>query len=99
MVPMGELVRVWATADPVEGELMRARLEAEGVQVLLKGEGGGPYRTGPVYLFVPAEEEVRARAVLDAVASGAFALDLDDEDGRPGAPGADPEEDAYRFEY
>jgi len=72
---VGDLVRVWATGDAFEGELLRGRLEAEGVPVLLKGDAEGPYRTGPVYLFVPAEHEARARAVLDAVASGAFAVD------------------------
>ena len=74
---MADLVRVWATGDAFEGELLRGRLEAEGVPVLLKGDGEGPYRAGPVYLFVPAEHEGEARAVLDAVASGAFAAELD----------------------
>ena len=74
---MAELVRVWASGDAIEGELMRARLESEGVAVVLKGEGEGPYRVGPVYLFVSSDDEVRARTVLDAVASGAYALDED----------------------
>jgi hypothetical protein len=30
-----------------------------------------------VYVWVPVEDEVAARAVVDAVASGAFALDDD----------------------
>lgn len=72
---MADLVRVWAGGDAVEGELLRARLEAEEVAAILKGEGEGPYRAGPVYLFVSAEDETRARAVLDAVASGAYALE------------------------
>ena len=76
---MAELVRVWASGDAIEGELMRARLEAEDVAVVLKGEGEGPYRVGPVYLFVSSDDEARARAVLDAVASGAYAL-TDDAD-------------------
>jgi hypothetical protein len=76
---MAELVRVWASGDAIEGELMRARLEAEDVAVVLKGEGEGPYRVGPVYLFVSSDDEARARAVLDAVASGAYAL-ADDAD-------------------
>jgi hypothetical protein len=74
---MADLVRVWAGGDAIEGELLRARLEAEDVAVVLKGEGEGPYRAGPVYLFVDTEHETRARAVLDAVASGAYALDED----------------------
>jgi len=75
---MADLVRVWATADHIEGELLRGRLEVEGIPVLLKGDGEGPYRAGAVYLFVPVEDEVRARAVLDAVTSGAFMTDDDD---------------------
>jgi hypothetical protein len=78
MLRMGDLVRVWATGDPFEGEMMRGRLEAEGISVLVKGDGEGPYRTGPVYLFVPTEQEADARAVLEGVASGAFAQELDE---------------------
>lgn len=75
---MADLVRIYATADHFEGELMRGRLESEGVPVLLKGEGTGPYHVGAVYLFVPVEDETRARAVIDAIASGAYAADADD---------------------
>jgi hypothetical protein len=75
---VSDLVRVWATGDPFEGEMLRGRLEAEGIHVLVKGEGEGPYRAGPVYLFVPQEQERDARAVLEAVASGAYAEDLDE---------------------
>jgi hypothetical protein len=78
MLRMSDLVRVWATGDPFEGEMMRGRLEAEGISVLVKGDGEGPYRTGPVYLFVPTEQEADARAVLEGVASGAFAQELDE---------------------
>jgi hypothetical protein len=78
---MGGLVRIWAGGDAFEGELLRGRLEVEGIEALLKGEGEGPYRAGPVYLFVPAEDETRARAVLDAVASGAYAVTDEDVDG------------------
>jgi hypothetical protein len=74
---MADLVRVWAGGDAVEGELLRARLDAEEIVAILKGEGEGPYRAGPVYLFVATDDETRARAVLDAVASGAYALDED----------------------
>ena len=71
------LVRVFASPDTVAGEMMRSRLEVEGITALLKGDGEGPYRAGPVYVWVPAEDEVAARAVVDAVTSGAFALDDD----------------------
>jgi hypothetical protein len=84
---MADLVRVWAGGDAIEGELLRARLEAEGIAVVLKGEGEGPYRAGPVYLFVDGDDDARARAILDAVASGAYALeeDADVEVGMNGA--------------
>jgi hypothetical protein len=75
---VSDLVRIWATGDIFEGEMMRGRLETEGLHVLLKGDGEGPYRAGPVYLFVPREQEEAAREVIDAIASGAFAANVDD---------------------
>ena len=78
------LVRVFASPDTVAGEMMRGRLEAEGIDAMLKGDGEGPYRAGPVYVWVPAEDEDAARAVVDAVNSGAFALEDDFEE--PGEP-------------
>lgn len=59
-----ELVLVLTTTSLPEGEIVKARLEDEGIPVLVKGEGAGPYRMGPVQLFVPAEMEVQARLVL-----------------------------------
>ncbi len=59
-------VRVRSTISVPEGEIARARLEAEGIPVLLKGEGEGPYRMGPVHLLVPAAFEVQAHMILDA---------------------------------
>ena len=82
-----DLIRVWAGADHMEAELLRGRLEAEGISVLLKGEGEGVYRAGPTYLFVPVEQEAAARAVIDALASGAYAIT--DEDLREQAPVGD----------
>jgi hypothetical protein len=60
------LVRVWSTGSVPEGEIAKARLEAEGIPVLLKGEGEGPYRMGPVHVWVPTAFEVQARLILDA---------------------------------
>jgi hypothetical protein len=59
-----DVVRVLSTTSLPEGEIVKARLEDEGIPVLVKGEGGGPYRMGPVHLFVPAEYETQARLVL-----------------------------------
>jgi hypothetical protein len=91
---MSGLVRIWAGGDAFEGELLRGRLEVEGIDALLKGEGEGPYRAGPVYLFVPADDETRARAILDAVASGAYAVTDEDVDGENAAETADAEDRA-----
>ena len=91
---MSGLVRIWAGGDAFEGELLRGRLEVEGIDALLKGEGEGPYRAGPVYLFVPADDETRARAILDAVASGAYAVTDDDVDGESLGETADAEDRA-----
>ena len=61
----GELVRLRSVPSTFEGEIIRSRLEAEGIRVLLKGgSSGDPYPGGPVHVFVPAEFEVQARLVL-----------------------------------
>ena len=78
------LVRVFATASTPEGVLVKGLLESEGIPVMIKGEGEGPYRMGPVYLWVPEAYRARASAVIDAVESGAYALDVN----------ADPSTDA-----
>lgn len=62
-----DFVHVWSTRSVLEGEIARARLEAEGIPVLTKGEGEGPYRMGPVHLWVPAALEVQARLIIDGV--------------------------------
>ena len=67
---MQDLVRVHVGRSIMEGEIVKARLEAEGVPALLRGEGTGPYRIGTVEVWVPADMELHARIVLeqDAVA-------------------------------
>ncbi len=74
-----DFVRVYSTASLTDGYLAKGRLEAEGIPVLLKGEGEGPYRMGPVHLLVPESLEVQARLILGEVASGALRV-LEDED-------------------
>ncbi len=61
-----DFVRVLTTSSIPEGYLAKARLESEGIRVMLKGEAEGPYRMGPVHLLVPAGLEVQARLVLDS---------------------------------
>jgi hypothetical protein len=72
-------VQVYASADAVDVQLMRGRLETEGISCMVKGEPEGPYRVGPAYLWVPAEDEASARAIIDAVRSGAYELDGSEE--------------------
>ena len=64
---MAELVRVHVGTSIMEGEIVKARLEAEGVPAMLRGEGTGPYRMGSVEVWVPAGMEMHARIVLDDV--------------------------------
>ncbi|HEY6567167.1 MAG TPA: DUF2007 domain-containing protein [Actinomycetota bacterium] len=68
------LVQIYASADTTDGLLMQGRLETEGIPVMLKGESEGPYRMGPTYLWVPTEQEADARAIVEAVRAGAYAL-------------------------
>jgi hypothetical protein len=75
---MSELVRVYGSGNTFDGELTRGRLEAEGIPVMMKGEGEGPYRAGPVDLWVPADREADARAVLAAIDRGDYAVGPDD---------------------
>ena len=65
-MPGRDHIRVWSAPSIPEGEIAKARLEGEGIPVLVKGEGEGPYRMGPVYLYVPADLEVQALLVLSA---------------------------------
>jgi uncharacterized membrane protein YdfJ with MMPL/SSD domain len=74
-----KLVRVFESLDPIRGMLVRGLLEAEGLEVLAKGEGLGPYRTGPVILFVPEDASDRARELIAAGEDGSLALAPDEE--------------------
>jgi hypothetical protein len=73
-----KLVRVFETRDPVRGLLVRGLLEAEGLDVLAKGEGTGPYRMGPVILFVPDDVSGRAIELIEAIEDGSLALAPDE---------------------
>jgi len=47
--------------------------------VLVKGEGEGPYRMGPVYLWVPGTLEVQARMIVESIGSSGAATPADDD--------------------
>lgn len=66
-VPDDRLVLLLTTPSILEGEIVRSRLEDDGIPVLLKGGGDDPYPTGPSRVFVPAEFEVQARLILDSL--------------------------------
>jgi len=70
----GHLVLVDSTRSITDGYLVRGRLEAEGIPVVVKGEAEGPYRMGPVHIFVPVEFEVQALMVIDDIRSGRMRL-------------------------
>ncbi|MGZ5301584.1 MAG: putative signal transducing protein [Actinomycetota bacterium] len=71
-------VRVYASSNAFDGLLTKGHLEAEGIKVLMKGEGEGQYRAGPVYLWVLPEDEDDAREIIRAIESGAYATSEDD---------------------
>ncbi|MDP9343990.1 MAG: DUF2007 domain-containing protein [Actinomycetota bacterium] len=75
----GTLVRIFSTHSLTEGYLARGRLESDGIPVVLKGEGEGPYRMGPVHLWVPVELEIQARLILEEIGRGSVRVH-DDED-------------------
>jgi len=70
-----ELVQVYETLDPLRGQLLRGLLESDGIRVLAKGEGTGPYRMGPVILFVDEDDAARARELVSASEAGSLTLD------------------------
>ena len=73
-----KLVHVFESLDPIRGILVRGLLEAEGLDVLAKGEGLGPYRTGPVILFVTEDASDRAKELIAAAEDGSLALAHDE---------------------
>ena len=66
--------------------------------MFVKGEGEGPYRMGPVHLYVPEELEVQAVVVIDEIRSGRLAVSLDEdllEDTDWDVAEIDPERDRF----
>jgi hypothetical protein len=83
-----DLVRVLSTRSVPEAEVVRMRLEDEGIPVMATGLDS-VYRMGPIDLYVPASLEVQARLVL-ASAEEAVVEDADDA-GSSEADGFEPE--------
>lgn len=67
-----KFVKLITLHDPAQAEVLRGLLEAQGMQVLLSKEAIGQVygtfvgRMGEIELYVPAEHEDAARAVVDA---------------------------------
>jgi hypothetical protein len=76
---MERLVHVATAGNAVEGQLLRGRLEIDGIPVFTKGEGDGPYRMGPMFLWVPEEYEVQARLLLAEMLDGRLELPEDED--------------------
>lgn len=88
---MGDaVVRVFASHSWLQGEIVKGRLEAEGIRVELKGEHEGPYPLGPAELFVPASQESEARRILEEIESGTF--EAPEDEGGPEQPKAERSE-------
>jgi hypothetical protein len=88
----GEFALVYSTPSISDGYLARGRLEAEGIPVVVKGEGEGPYRMGPVHLLVPTELEIQARLVIEEIRSGRMRLfEGQDVTGEPDCSESEPE--------
>jgi hypothetical protein len=67
-----DFARVFSTHSWLEGEIVKGRLEAEGIPVDLRGEHEGPYPVGPAELYVPASLETQARRILEQIDSGSY---------------------------
>jgi len=76
---MDPLVLIHTAGSPTAGLLVKSRLESEDIPVFTKGELDGPYRIGPVYLWVPESFEVQARLVLAEALGGGLELPEDED--------------------
>jgi hypothetical protein len=58
-------VLVYTAATIPEAMAARGLLESQGLLVETKGELDGPYRFGPIYLFVPDDVKDEAHRLLE----------------------------------
>ncbi len=72
-------VQVYASADTTDGLLMQGQARDRRYPGHVERGVRRPLPVGPTYLWVPAEHEADARAIVEAVRAGAFAL-ADDAD-------------------
>jgi hypothetical protein len=74
------MVLVFSSRSIPEGLLVQGLLRAEGIPVEIKGESQGPYRMGPVHLWVPDAFEVQARMLIEEALTAGLQV-AEDEDG------------------
>jgi hypothetical protein len=80
-----EFVHAFDAPSRPLGEIARAKLESEGVSVMVKGGTSYTYPTGTMQLWVPRHQLERARSILDSVDAGAAGASGEGEaDGRSG---------------
>jgi putative signal transducing protein len=80
--PPTSMVLVLSTASIPEGLLVKGLLESDGIPVAMKGESEGPYRLGPVYLWVPEALETQARLLIEEARSAERSGEAADPDGQ-----------------
>ena len=75
--PQEHQVLVFTAPTAPEGYAVKGLLESEGISVFVKGEAEGPYRFGPLDLWVRERDAADARRLIDEARSDA-AVDDDD---------------------
>lgn len=79
-------MRVFASQSWLEAEIVKGRIEAEGIAVELEGDQEGPYPVGPAELFVPSSREAEARRILERIESGEYEVPPGDATETPPGP-------------
>jgi hypothetical protein len=82
------MVLAFSTTSIPEGLLVKGLLESEGIPVAMRGESEGPYRMGPVYLWVPEALETQARLIIEEAKSADLSREEGDEGQTEGGPSA-----------
>lgn len=78
--PDGKHALVFTAPTASEGYAVKGLLESEGIAVFVRGEAEGPYRFGPLDLWVRASDADAARRLIEEARSEAAT----EGDGRTG---------------
>lgn len=82
------MVLAFGTSSIPEGLLVKGLLESEGIPVEMKGESEGPYRIGPVYLWVPESLEAQARLIIEEARADGLSAEEKDQGETEAGPSA-----------